>query len=295
MSESSAADSLTDPAFIQRLESLFLLARRVLGGTLQADRKSRKKGTGITFADYAEYRLGDDYRAIDWRVFARFDQLVIKLFELEEDATIYLLCDASPSMENKLTIARQLTAALGYIGLQCMDRVAIYSLADHLQCIQEVGRGKGKVFGMLRSLEELTPFGSDTDFTACTKEFQARHRKKGVVIAISDFLFPSGFENGLKRLSGLGHDVFAIQVQDPADQVCDWKGDVEIQCSETNARERLTITRREVEAYETAIQNWNENLAKECARRGIGLATTSIEDEFDAVIQGILRRGGLVA
>ena len=98
MSEPKDSDHLTSPAFIQRLESLFLLTRRVLGGTLQADRKSRKKGTGITFADYAEYRLGDDFRAIDWRVYARFDQLVIKLFELEEDATIYILFDSSQSL-----------------------------------------------------------------------------------------------------------------------------------------------------------------------------------------------------
>ena len=74
-----AEGELTNAAFIRRLESLYLLARRVLNGTLQADRKSIRKGAGITFADYAEYHPGDDYRAIDWRVFARFDQRVIKL------------------------------------------------------------------------------------------------------------------------------------------------------------------------------------------------------------------------
>lgn len=79
---------LTDPAFIRRLDSLYLLARKVLGGSLQADRRSTRKGTGITFADYAEYYHGADYRAIDWRVYARFESLVIKLFELEEDATV---------------------------------------------------------------------------------------------------------------------------------------------------------------------------------------------------------------
>ena len=63
---------LTDPAFIRRLESLYLLARKVLGGSLQADRKTTKKGSGITFADYAEYNMGDDYRSIDWRIYAKF-------------------------------------------------------------------------------------------------------------------------------------------------------------------------------------------------------------------------------
>lgn len=290
-----STSSLTTPGFIQRLESLFILARRVLGGTLQADRKSRKKGTGITFADYAEYRLGDDFRAIDWRVYARFDQLVIKLFELEEDATIYLLFDCSQSMGSKLQTAKELTAAMAYIGLHCLDRVAIYGMADTLKPITEPGRGKGKVFPMLRKLEETPTFGENTDFTACVRELQARHRKKGMVIVVSDFLFPDGFNGGLKRLSGLGHDVFAIQVHDHADLVCDWKGDVEIQCVETARRERLTVTRKEALAYEAAIAEWNEDLRKECARRGIGLAATTNEVPFDEVVQGILRKGGLVA
>lgn len=286
--------SLTSPAFIQRLESLFLLARRVLGGTLQADRKSRKKGTGITFADYAEYRLGDDYRAIDWRVYARFDQLVIKLFELEEDATIYVLFDCSHSMASKFLPAKQLAAGLGYIGLNCLDRVALYGLAERLTPLMEPGRGKGKVFPLLRALEEAQTTGKDTDFTTCVRELQARHRKKGVVIVVSDFLFPSGFEKGLKLLSGLGHDVFAIQIHDTADLQCDWKGDVEIECVETQRRESLTITPREAEAYREAITSWNENLRKHCAHQGIGLATTNETVPFDEVIQGILRKGGLV-
>lgn len=293
--EDDAPADLTSPAFIQRLESLYLLARRVLGGTLQADRKSRKKGTGITFADYAEYRLGDDYRAIDWRVYARFDQLVIKLFELEEDATIYVLMDCSPSMNSKFKPAKQLAAALGYIGLNCLDRVALYGMADKLQPLMEPGRGKGKVFPLLRALEGAQSFGSDTDFTACVKELQARHRKKGVVIVVSDFLFPTGFEKGIKLLGGLGHDVFALQVHDSKDLQCDWKGDIEIECVETEKREKITITPKEAAAYQKAMAEWNENLRKQCAQHGIGLATSNETVPFDEVVQGILRKGGLVA
>ncbi len=104
---------LTDSAFIRRLDSLYLLSRKVLGGSLQADRRTTKKGTGITFADYAEYYFGADYRSIDWRVFARFESLVIKLFELEEDATIYILLDCSRSMQSKFLFARQLSSSFG--------------------------------------------------------------------------------------------------------------------------------------------------------------------------------------
>lgn len=285
--------SLTDPAFIKRLESLYLLARRVLGGTLQADRKSSKKGAGITFADYAEYTFGDDYRAIDWRVFAKFDQLVIKLFELEEDATVYLLLDGSRSMETKYLQAKKLLAALGYIGLNCLDRVAVYSLADKLEPLLEPSRGRAKVLPFLRSLEEAQTFGEDTDFSSCARTFQARHQKKGMVMVVSDFLFPGGFDEGLKFLQWHGHDVFCLQVHDESDLSCDWKGDVQIECVETGRSENITVTPKEAEAYAKAMEEWNESLKKECAKRGIGLGVTDNKTPFDEVIQGILRRGGL--
>lgn len=286
---------LTDPAFIRRLESLYLLARKVLGGSLQADRKSTQKGTGITFADYAEYYYGADYRAIDWRVFARFESLVIKLFELEEDATVYLLVDCSRSMESKFLYARKLAAALGYIALKSLDRLAVYGLADSLQPLLDPCRGSAKIFQFLQSLEAAETFGGDSCFTACSRVFQARHRRRGMVIVLSDFLFPDGFEDGLRYLQFHKHDVYCLQVQDENDTRCEWKGDVDLVCVETAQRKRVTITPREVRQYERAVAEWNENLRTCCAKSGIGLAATSTEPPFETVIQDILRRGGLVA
>ncbi len=293
MSDSSR--ELTDADFIRRLESLFLLARRVLGGSLQADRKSKRKGAGITFADYAEYQLGDDYRAIDWRVFARFDQLVIKLFEVEEDTTVYILADSSHSMGSKFLAAKKLVAAMGYIALNCLDRLSVYGMADKLYPIQNPTRGKAKVLSFLRTLEAGETVGTDTDFSACVRELEVRHRKKGVVLVISDFLFPGGFEDGLKRLSGLGHDVYCLQIHAQDDLSCEWKGDVEIDCVETHQKEQITVTRKEITRYEELMAEWNAALRKECARLGIGYANTTDEVPFEHVIQGILRRGGLVS
>jgi uncharacterized protein (DUF58 family) len=290
-----APGDLTGAAFIRRLETLFLLVRRVLGGSMQADRKSTRKGTGITFADYAEYRHGDDYRAIDWRVYARFGELVVKLFELEEDATVYILLDLSRSMESKTGIARRLAAALGYIGLNCQDRVAAYGMADELRPLLDPSRGRAHVLPFLRSLETATAFGSDTDFSSCIRTLQARRGKKGLVIVISDFFFPTGFEEGLKRLAGLGHDLHALQVLADEDLVCPHKGDVDLECVESGNRKRVTITSREADAYAAAVTDWNERLRSECARRGIGFTRTMAEDAFDEVIRTILQKGGLAS
>jgi uncharacterized protein (DUF58 family) len=290
-----APGELTNAAFIRRLESLFLLVRRVLGGSLQADRKSPLKGSGIMFADYAQYHPGDDYRAIDWRVFARTDELVVKLFEIEEDTTLYILLDLSASMLEKLGAAKKLAAALAYIALNCQDRVAIFGLADDLRPLLDPARGRTNVFAMLKALEAAPTFGSDTDFSTCTRQFQARHRKKGLVVVLSDFLFPGGFSEGLKRLTGLGHEVHAIQILSDGDLRCDWKGDVELECVETHQRRKITITAREADAYAQAVATWNTALQSECAQRAIGFNTVSNTVPFEDVIRNILRKGGLAS
>ena len=285
----------TDPSFIRRLDSLSLLARKVLNGSLQADRKSTRKGTGVTFADYSEYYFGADYRAIDWRVFAKFENLLIKLFEVEEDATIYLMLDCSRSMESKFLYARQLAAALGYIALNNLDRLAVYGLSDTIVPLLEKSRGRGSILPFLHSLEAASTFVGDTRFNNACRLFQARHRRRSVVIVISDFLFPDGFDEGLGYLQWHKHDVYCLQVQNGDDTRCSWKGDVELECVETAQRRRVTISQREVMLYEKAVADWNHQLTRSCARRGIGLAATTPVISFDRVIQDILRRGGLVA
>ncbi len=287
--------SLTDPAFVRKLESLYLLARKVLGGSLQADRRSTKKGSGIMFADYAEYSLGDDFRSIDWRIYARFEQLVIKLFEVEEDTTIYILLDCSPSMQSKFLYARQLAAAIGYIALNTLDRLCVYGLADHLNPLLDSCRGRGNVIPFLRALDEAETFGVDTDFTICSREFQARHRRKGMVVCVSDFLFPGGYDEGLKFLQWHKHELFCLQVQDDNDLRCDWKGDVNLHCVETGRTQKVTVTAREAKQYEQAVEAWNNGLYRACKQRDIGIAATTTERPFEEVVRDILRRGGLVA
>lgn len=293
-----AADSplnLTDPAFIQRLESLALLARRVLRGKLQANRRTVQKGAGVNFSDYAEYTYGDDHRAIDWRVYGRLESLVIKLFEMEEDMTLVLLLDTSRSMASKLPHAARLAAALGYLALSGLDQVVIHSVSDRLRPVVEPLHGRNRALTMLRGLEQVTCAGVDSDLDACCRTMLSRHRRRAMVVPISDFLFPGGFDRALSRLRHANHEVFAIQVQDDRDRRCDVLGDVDLHCVETGRRRRVTVSEREQRLYEQAVADWNESLRAACSRRGIGLASVTTEVPFEDVIARILRRGGLVA
>lgn len=288
--------ALTDPTFIRTLETLSLLAKKVLGGELKADRASRRKGAGTSFADYAEYSFGDDYRNIDWNVYARFESLVVKMFEVEEDARVHIMLDTSRSMSaDKFLYARQLAAAIGYIALNNSDHLAIYGIDERLSPILASSHGRGKIMPMLRILENIIADGGQSDFNDGAAKFPLMVKRRGICVVISDFLFPNGFKNGLDRLAYAGHDIFCIQIQDPAELSCQLKGDIELECAETGARRRLTVTPARAAEFAATVEAWNSGIKTTCAKMGAGLAVADISIPFETIVRQILRRGGLVA
>ena len=118
-----------DEGFLRQLERLGVLMKQPARGGLKGGRRSVKRGQSVEFADYRDYALGDDLRQLDWNVYARLEQLFVKLFVEEEDVTITFLLDASPSMAfgrpEKLLFAKRAIAALGYIALAGEDRVVL--------------------------------------------------------------------------------------------------------------------------------------------------------------------------
>ena len=123
-----------DSEFLKRLEYLSLLSKRMFKGQLLAQRRTMTTGGGIEFADHREYIHGDDLRYLDWNIYARYGDLLLKRFQEEEDLHVYVLLDASVSMDradeggvSKFMLARQIAAALGYIALADLDRVSIVS------------------------------------------------------------------------------------------------------------------------------------------------------------------------
>ena len=126
--------SLFDSDFPKKLEYLSLVSRRVFRGRLLAQRRTKQLGGGIEFADRREYTPGDDLRYLDWNVYAKFGDLLLKRFQEEEDLHVYILLDASKSMDcgspNKFDYARRIAAALAYIALADLDRVSIFAYAD---------------------------------------------------------------------------------------------------------------------------------------------------------------------
>src|SRR5271165_5590166 len=156
MSETPAAPPpLLDPQMLARLEQLELVSRKIFMGRMKGERRSKKKGQSVEFADYRNYVIGDDLRHLDWNLYARLERLFIRLFMEEEDLHFSILIDNSLSMDfgtpSKLDYARKVAAALGFIGLINMDRVMIQPFSD------ELGEPLGPVRGR-RSLWRLMTF-----------------------------------------------------------------------------------------------------------------------------------------
>src|SRR5882757_2169247 len=115
------SDLLLSPEFMARLDQLDVLSRKLLAGKMKGERRSKRRGQSVEFADYRNYVIGDDLRFIDWNIYARLDRLFLKLFLEEEDLAVYVLVDVSKSTDygnpNKALYLRKVAAALGYVAL----------------------------------------------------------------------------------------------------------------------------------------------------------------------------------
>jgi len=166
--------SLFDRDFLRKLEYLHLVSKRVFVGQFRAERRARRHGSGLEFADHRAYAPGDDFRHVDWTAYQRLEKLLLRLFEEEQDLPIYLFVDRSRSMAvgepTKLHYARQIAAALCYIGLAHLDRVSLIAYATGLDAELPSQRGRGRIFKVFRFLSELDA-GGETGAREAFKAF----------------------------------------------------------------------------------------------------------------------------
>jgi uncharacterized protein (DUF58 family) len=285
-----------DDQFLKKLEYLHVVSKRAFVGHNRADRLTPTRGRGLEFADHRPYTPGDDFRQIDWKAYQRLNRLLLRLFDEERDLPIYLMLDASRSMEEpaKFDMARRVAAALCYIGLVHLDKLTILPFARGLGREWAVGRGKGRIFRVFEQLEKLEPAG-ETDLRASFKEFASRPRQTGLAVILSDFLDPGGFEAGLKILRTLGHDVFVVHVSSERDRHAGAFGDVRFVDAETGELREVDVTPRLASAYAKAWESHQAELQRFCGRYGIGYVRAPAERPFEEIILKAFRQGRFVA
>ena len=299
MPEPTAATNqpLLDPQFLARLEQLELVSRKIFLGRMKGERRSKKKGQSVEFADYRNYVIGDDLRFLDWNLYARLDRLFLRLFMEEEDLDFYILLDNSLSMDfgnpTKLHYAKQVAAALAFIGLVNMDRVVIEAFSNRLGPGLPAVRGKRSLWRVLGFLEKLAPAGQG-DMKQAMRTFSLKSSGKGIVVVLSDFMEKAGYEDALRYLVARQMDIYAIQILSHEEIEPEIVGDLKLVDIEDEDVAEVTVSAPLLKRYKQNLAAYRGAIHEFCSRRGVSYLFTSNQVPFDKLVMNYLRQRGLV-
>jgi uncharacterized protein (DUF58 family) len=293
----AVASTLLSPQVLAQLERLELVSRKIFRGRMKGERRSKRKGQSVEFADFRSYVPGDDLRFIDWNTYARLDKLFLKMFMEEEDLHFYALIDASRSMEfgepTKLHFAKQLAAALGFVGLVRADRVKIETIGQPAGLRSTALRGRASLWRMLDHLDHIETEGN-TSLTQGVKNFCLRNSGKGIVVLISDLMDKRGYEDALRYLVAQQMDAYVVQVLSQEELEPDVAGDLRlIDCEDQDVAE-VTISAPLLKRYKQTLNAFVGGVKDFCNRRGMVYILANNQLPLEQLVVHYLRERGLV-
>ncbi len=288
---------LLDSKFMARLDALDLFSRKMLQGKLQGERRSKKRGAGVEFADHRRYVVGDDLRHIDWNIFGRLDQLFLKIFLVEQDLSVQIVLDVSASTDSgappKALAVKRLGAALAYVGLVNNNRVTLATFADGLVGHLPNMRGRNYLQRMAEFLLDSDPDGPSHFEKAC-RQLAAGRIGTGLMIVVSDFLFKEGYEDALRRLLSRHYDLYVIQMLSPQELNPEFTGDLKLIDVEDLDDAEITVSSALLDYYRKNLAAYCNELKAFCRRRGATYALTNSGEPIEPLMLNYLRRRGLL-
>jgi uncharacterized protein (DUF58 family) len=291
------AASLFDQSYLNKLDRLQLLARRLLRSRSAGEHLALGKGVSLEFDEYRRYNPGDDFRLIDWNVFGRTERLFLKLFAPEQDLNVYLLLDTSGSMNYghppKIQLARQIAGSLGYIALAQHDRISLFAMAQELEERVHFQRSKVHAFQFFQTLQELRCEGTGR-FNALIDRFMRKTLPGGLVVLLSDLLDEGGYDSGLKYLSASRFDVMVLHVLDPSEITPMSGGPLILVDLEGGGEEKVALTPQLREKYTRRMETYLEDVERVCRRQRIEYVRAFTTDSFEEVVLRYLRKGALM-
>jgi uncharacterized protein (DUF58 family) len=301
-------------ADLAQLEHLTLMADSVRVGVMKGDRRSRKRGTAIEFADYRNYTKGDDLRRLDWNVLARLEKPFIKVTEEEEDLAVHVLVDVSRSMnwppaedgqaaaENKLRYALRLAGALGTIGLQAGDFVHVNLFDSRDRQSWGPFRGRPNSWPLVQFLEanyaallrEYSDRPRQTSLELSLRAYAQRARRPGLLLLLSDMLSPGDTRAGLDALLARGYEIALLHLLSPDEINPEAAGDFRLIDVETGQTAEITLDALILEEYAQRVANWRAGIEAFCRSRSIHYTNITTDTPWAWVVQQPLRRQGVV-
>ena len=273
---------LLTPEVRARLERLVLAEPRRIRGLWGGRHRSIRLGESLDFADYREYNPGDDFRRIDYNLWARLGVVLIRLFEAEDELPLQIVVDNSASMDfgDKFATAKELAAMLTFIGLASGERIRLVGLPGEGRrtLIGPWARHTSAWPGLERWLEGLEASGG-TDLPGGARLMAAPGAHRGPVVLISDLL-ASGWEQAIDLLGAVGGGV-VLHVLSPAELEPDFTGDLTLRDVESKQEVPVSVSGLAVERYRERMTRFVEEAARRSRRAGMDYLLVEAAAGFD--------------
>ncbi len=285
--------SALDPAVLDRLSNLSLVARTVVGGFMSGQHRSARLGHSVEFAQHREYVPGDELRRVDWKVYGRSDRLVIKQFVEETNLVCHLLLDASESMAfasrpwSKFDYARWCAAALAHLVIAQRDTAGLVIFDEAFRAKVRPGNGALQRKEILETLEKAEPRGP-TGIGGVIDWITPKLKQRGIVCIFSDFFDDlEAVAQGLRRLVHAGHEPIVFQILDPAELSFDFTGFLRLDGLEASGVQKVD-PRAIREAYLEEIGRHNKELARQASLLSVDVVPISTAQTLDGALSTYL-------
>lgn len=279
---------------LKKVRKIEIKTRRLSDHIFSGEYHTSFKGRGMTFSEVRQYQFGDDVRAIDWNVTARYNEPYIKVFEEERELTMMLIVDISGSERFgsksafKQDIVTEIAATMAFSATQNNDKIGLLLFSDQIELYIPPKKGKSHVLRIIRELIEFKPKSTKTDIAQALKFLSGTQKRKAIVFLISDFI-SQDYEQTLK-IASKKHDITGIRVYDQRDREMPNLGMVEMRDSETGEI-RLIDTgskkvRQEYEKYYNEKYNYFRETFSKC---GSGVVNTRVDESYVTKLLGYFK------
>lgn len=299
-------DAVIDGDYIHKLDRLSLMLGRDLVNGLMGEHISMRRTSGIEFADYRQYSAGDDLRQVDWNAYARLGTLHVRQSQAEHDTMLYLLVDASPSMQfggppTKFLAARRLAAGLGYIALAHLDGVALATpgargAGTESRISQSVFRGRAQSSGLFRELQGLETVQA-VGFDGVLRQWSMEPAGGGqgrLAVVVSDLML-DGWQEGVRSLVTAGFGVTVMHMLSPEELLPPDEGDFQFIDSESGERLDVHIGAASLQEYGRRLDTWLLGTQAWCGANGARYVRLQSDWDIERTLLDMLRRQGVTA
>src|SRR5690554_4728539 len=231
---------------LKKVRKIEIKTRRLSNHLFSGEYNTTFKGKGMTFSEVRRYQFGDDVRAIDWNVTARYNEPYIKVFEEERELTMMLMVDVSGSgdfgtnLQFKKDTATEIAATLAFSALQNNDKIGLILFTDQIELFIPPKKGKSHVLRIIRELIEFRPQSKKTNLAQALEFLANVTKKQAICFLISDFITDENYEKSLK-IAAKKHDLTRICIYDKREQQLPNIGVVQVR-DEESGQVRLVNT-----------------------------------------------------